>query len=57
MGLSKGSCVEICGLKGISEACVMGTVTAFALAYADGGDGRASGFLGSTALLLASVVL
>jgi len=38
-------------------ACAMGTVTAFALAFVDDVDGRASEFSGSTALLLASVVI
>ena len=43
MGLSKGSCVKVYASKDILQACVMGTVTAFALAFVDGGDDRASG--------------
>ena len=49
--------MKVYASKDILQACVMGTVTAFALAFVDGGDDRASGLLGSTALLLASVVL
>lgn len=60
MGLSKGSCVNTYASEDVLQTCVMGLVTAFALAFVD--DGAHSArllvvFSSSIALLLASVFL
>lgn len=43
MGLSNGSCVKIYASGDILKTCVMGLGAAFALAFVDGGNSRASG--------------
>ena len=43
MGLSKGSCVKTYASEDVSKARMMSPVSAFALAFVDGGDDRASG--------------